>query len=89
MTMPRPGKSGVQIPVGTNDYSLPAKPVFQWVPPVFFPGVNRPAREVNHSFLVPMLRMSGAILPLPPTCLNGVDRENFTFTFTDNHVGGN
>jgi hypothetical protein len=48
-----------------------------------FPGVKRSDREADHSHLVPMSRMSGAIPPLPNTpSWRGVQlkhRDNFTF----------
>ena len=53
VSMLRLGRSGVQIPVGTRDFTLPTQTLFQWVPPGFFfsAGVNHPGREFNHSSL--------------------------------------
>jgi hypothetical protein len=34
---------------------------------------------MGYLHLVPRLRMSGVISLLPPICLDGVDRENWTF----------
>jgi hypothetical protein len=41
----------------------PTQPHIHWVPVLFFVGVQRPWREVaTHPNLVPMFRMTGAIL---------------------------
>ena len=43
-------------------------------------GVKRPGHEVHHSpYQVPMKRISGAIPSTVTACLQGVDRDNFTF----------
>jgi len=43
------------------------QPPIQWVPP-FIPGGKRPGREVDHHLPLPQrLRMSGAIILIPPT----------------------
>jgi hypothetical protein len=49
----------------------------QWVVVAVSPDLKRPGREDDHSHPVPRLRMSGAIIPLPPICLRGVYRNKF------------
>jgi hypothetical protein len=41
------------------------QPPIQRVPGPIYLGVKRPGRESHHSQPVPMLRMSGAIPPVP------------------------
>jgi hypothetical protein len=51
---------------------------------VFFSGVNWPGREVNHSSLPSAdVKNEWSFTSTPPTCLLGVDRENFKFLVTD------
>lgn len=61
--------------VGTTHFPI------QWVPG-FFPGVNRPGREVNHS--PPSsddVRNKWSCTSTALICLNDVYRENFAFAF--------
>jgi hypothetical protein len=58
-------------------------PPIRWVQAALFPGVKRPATEVNH------LRLSNAKVKnawsytsAPNVCLYGLDRDTFTFTIT-------
>jgi hypothetical protein len=62
----------------------PNKPPIQWYRGSFL-GVKRPRREVYHS-PEPVLRLVSEAIPLlPPTCLHGVDRRNFTFLTCQYH----
>jgi hypothetical protein len=58
----------------------PIQPTIQRVP-AFFPGrkTSRDVTLTTHLHLVPRLRISGAVPPLPPVSLHGVDRNNFHY----------
>jgi len=43
----------------------PTQPPIQWVPWALSPRVKWPGHEADHFYLVPRLRMHGAIHPLP------------------------
>jgi hypothetical protein len=85
----RAGRSGLRIPVGVRDFSLlqnvrtvfGAHPFSYSVNTGVFPRIERPERDViiTHINTVPRLRVSGVIHRLPPVCLHGMNRENFTF----------
>jgi len=80
VTRLRAGGSGVQFLAGALDISSetsrpslgPTQPSDQWISVRW--------READHS-LVPRLWTSGAVRLLPPVCLHGMYRDNFTFTF--------
>ena len=69
------GGSGVPVPVWAR-YYYPKHPDRFWGLPNlpfseywdYTPGMKRPERVVNHSHLVPRLRVSGAVPVLPCTC---------------------
>jgi hypothetical protein len=80
------GGSAVQNTVAARDFS-PKCPDWLWDPSrllfneylCFFLGVKHPGHEVNHS--PPSLAevKNKCTIPLLPICLQGMDRENFTF----------
>jgi hypothetical protein len=48
-------------------------------------GIERPGRECNSYYLLPALRIGGAILPVPIR-LRGVHRDNFIVTVRGKYI---
>ena len=67
VTRQRAGRSGFEIQAGATEYSLLHKA-----------QNGSPVKCVPGLFIVLRLRMSGAIYPLVPVCLNVVGRDSFT-----------
>jgi hypothetical protein len=67
--------SSSKRPDGWGPNQLP----MQWVL-AFFPGVQPPEREVNHTPPSTVeVKNEWSCTSTPPICLHGVDRENFIF----------
>jgi hypothetical protein len=87
------GRHGVRVLVGARYFSLlvnvhtvsgAPQPAVQCVPGVVLREIKRPRREVNH--LPPSsseYKEDWSYTSTAPVCLQGVDRENFAFTFSD------
>ena len=89
--MLRVGRSGVRIAAGKRLSSSPKRPGRLWDRPTLlfngnrgsFPGVKRPGNDVDHSTSASTeVKCKWGYTSTPPTCLHGVYKENFTFTFT-------
>jgi len=82
------GQSGVLIPVGEIVVSFPARSDRLWCLPivlysgyqVYFAGIKRPGREVDHSPLFILEVNIGSSHTSAVVCLNVVDRNNCNFT---------
>jgi hypothetical protein len=83
------GRSGVRIPAGETiyfskkrpDYPRPTQLPIQWVPGGCFPKVKRAGREADHS--PPFgaeVNNKWSYTSTLPICLNGMYRDNFTFS---------
>ena len=62
----------------------PIQALIQWIPWSHSPETRRPVREVDHSHpSSDEVKNEWSHNPSSPTCLRGLDRDNFTFTLCE------
>ena len=83
---------------GARDFPFPksyrlalrlSQSLIQWVPMGHFPWVKRPGREAAHLLLVPRLRPSGAVPPLPVASNASLEEKKVKLSATSQTQRGN